>query len=319
MAICYAGQTASQSVAFGKIGLDDSFFEADAMLTICCGTFRQNGGYMAYMLALRVLSFGLLIASTPGVADPFSTDWASGSRSSARLIAGDGAAGDRIAGVEIKLAPGALTYWRNPGDAGLPPVFSFDGSDNVAAAEPLFPAPQRLKENDGEAFGYDHSVILPIDVTPKDPAKPVVLALKLDYAVCEKICVPAKAALKLPLPATVGSPYAAILAEARAKVPEVIEWAALAERAEIAALDEKTWRLCLPANDGPPRDLFIEAPEQWWFETAATTSPPGKACFIATMQQKPADQTLPVTARLTVTGGRRAFETTVALKPRATP
>jgi DsbC/DsbD-like thiol-disulfide interchange protein len=274
---------------------------------------------MAFMLIVRVLSLGaFLVVASSAVADPFSTDWAAGLRSSARLIAGNGSGGKLLAGVEINLAPGALTYWRNPGDAGLPPVFSFDGSENVAAAEPLFPAPRRLKENDGEAFGYEGSVILPIEVTPKDPAQPVTLALRLDYAVCEKICVPAKAALKLPLTNAGGSPYAPALREARAKVPEIVDWGALAGKAELAALDDKTWRLCLPA-EGSPRDLFIETPEQWWFATAAATSAPGESCFTATLQQKPANQNFPVAARLTVTGGERAFETTVSLAPRVAP
>jgi DsbC/DsbD-like thiol-disulfide interchange protein len=275
---------------------------------------------MASMTVFRLLSVGaLVVAATSAVADPFSTDWTSGLRSSARLIAGDGSNGKLLAGVEIKLPPGALTYWRNPGDAGLPPVFTFDGSENVAAVEPLFPAPRRLKENDSEAFGYDRSVILPIEVTPKDPTRPVTLALKLDYAVCEKICVPAKAALTLPLTNASGSPYAPALAEARAKVPEVVDWASLAGAADLAAIDDKTWRLCLARGEGPPRDVFIEPPEQWWFATAATTSAPGQSCFTATLQQKPPDQNLPVTARVTVTGGARAFETTVSLKPRAAP
>ena len=61
--------------------------------------------------------------------------WDQDLRSAARLIAASAAdeSGNRVlrAGVEIKLLPGWKTYWRYPGDAGVPPVFDFAASDNV--------------------------------------------------------------------------------------------------------------------------------------------------------------------------------------------
>ena len=135
-----------------------------------------------------------LLALPALAADAFSTDWAPGAKHEARLIA----AGGDLAGFEIRLAPGAITYWRDPGDSGLPPTFDFAGSDNVEAVEPLFPAPKRIKEADGgQAFGYDGGVIFPLRVHPRDAAKPVTLALHADFAVCEKVCLPAKARLDL--------------------------------------------------------------------------------------------------------------------------
>src|SRR5271165_2440118 len=142
-----------------------------------------------------------------GLADSFSSAWATGAKSEARLVA----AGRTLAGFEIRLAPGAITYWRDPGDAGVPPTFDFAGSDNVAKVEPVFPAPKRIKESDGsEAFGYDHDVVFPLLIEPSDPAKPVTLAVHANYAVCERICLPAEARLKLTLPGA-ASPYAALV------------------------------------------------------------------------------------------------------------
>jgi DsbC/DsbD-like thiol-disulfide interchange protein len=255
------------------------------------------------------------LAAPASAADAYASDWAVGLKSSARLVAGGASEGRFHAGLEIKLAPGAITYWRNPGDAGLPPALSFDGSENLAQSHTLFPAPQRLSEGDGEAFGYDHSVVLPIDIEPIDPAKPVTLALKLDYAVCEKICVPAKAQLSLRLASDPGpSPYAAAIARARAQAPRRLEWASLAGKAELVAASDKAWRLCLQAQPGPARDLFIEAPPPWWFGVGRDpASPAGESCFQIKLEQKPEDKSLPVTARLTVTGGEGPFETTVAL------
>jgi DsbC/DsbD-like thiol-disulfide interchange protein len=253
-------------------------------------------------------------------ADAFSSDWANGLKSSARLIAAGPANGLLQAGVEIKLAPGAITYWRNPGDAGLPPIFSFAGSSNLAQAHTSFPAPRRLAEGGGEAFGYDRALILPIDVEAIDPAKPVTIALKLNYAVCEAICVPAEASLRLALPAdpAAASPFADVLAKAKALTPRPIEWTTLA--ADLTALSERSWRLCLAPQDGPKRDLFIEPPEAWWFDVKPDAeAPAGADCFRVNLMQQPPDSALPVAARLTVTGGQGPVETTIALAAGAKP
>jgi DsbC/DsbD-like thiol-disulfide interchange protein len=268
------------------------------------------GTAMSLRTALCFCVTGLAAPAT--AADAFSSDWSGGLKSSARLISGEASGGRLQAGVEIKLAPGAITYWRNPGDAGVPPTFSFEGSENVAAAEPLFPAPKRLSEGDGEAFGYDHSVVLPIDVKPADAAKPVTLALKLNYAVCEKICVPARADLQLRLGGSAApSPYAAAVSQAAAQVPPAVDWASLSGKASLASDGDKTWRLCL--QDKPGADLFIDAPAPWWFSAAReTSSPAGQSCYRVKLEQKPSDMDLPVTVSFTVTGAD-AFETAVAL------
>jgi len=257
---------------------------------------------------------GAAVAQPASAADAYSSDWAEGLKSSARLVAGAPADGVFQAGVEIKLAPGAITYWRNPGDAGLPPSLSFDGSSNLAQARTSFPAPRRLPEGDGEAFGYDGALILPIDIEPIEPAKPVTLALKLNYAVCEKICVPAEASLRLVLPAdAASSPYADAIAKAKDLIPRRVEWASLA--ADLTATSAKTWRLCLASQTGAKRDLFIEPPDSWWFDVKADASAPaGSECFRVNLMQQPADSALPVAARLTITGGQGPVETTIALK-----
>src|ERR1700677_1488592 len=142
-------------------------------------------------------AFLLLLPGAPAfAADAFSTDWALTAKSQARLIAGGG----DLAGFEIALSPGAITYWRDPGDAGLPPTLDFSGSDNVASVEPEFPAPKRIKEADGgEAFGYHRGGVIPLRGEPRAPAKPTTLKLNPDFAVGEKVGLPAKAHLELKL------------------------------------------------------------------------------------------------------------------------
>ena len=267
---------------------------------------------MAGMTPLAYALAAALASVAPAAADDYASDWARASKAEARLIAG--AAGQ--AAVEVRLAPGAITYWRNPGDSGAPPRFDFGGSRNLARAEPSFPAPKRIAEPDGsDAFGYDDAVVFPLAVAAVDASQPVELKLKFDYAVCEKQCLPAKAELTLTLPREGASPHAAAIAAAAAAVPRASDLGALGGALEAAGAD--AWRLCAKAEPGPKRDLFIEAPEGWWFATKPGADSDGRACFALELQQKPDGAAPPVTVRATLTGGSapREFPLVVAAKP----
>jgi DsbC/DsbD-like thiol-disulfide interchange protein len=271
---------------------------------LCAGAGRPIGGALAAALSL------LLPGPPASAADAFSTDWALTAKSQARLIAGGG----DLAGFEIALTPGAITYWRDPGDAGLPPTLDFSGSDNVASVVPEFPAPKRIKEADGgEAFGYDSSVVFPLRIKPRDPTKPATLKLNADFAVCEKVCLPAKAHLELTLPSAPGSPLAGTIDAALATVPRAV---APKDFGALEALGADSWRLCSAHEDGPPRDLFVEAPEGWWLKTAPAHADGGRDCFTLTIGDKPKDGALPVALRLTLTGGAGATETTIQAAPK---
>ncbi len=256
-------------------------------------------------------ALALVFLGAPALgADSFSTDWTPAAKSQARLIASS----NELAGFEIRLAPGAITYWRDPGDAGLPPTLDFSSSENVASVEPEFPAPKRIKESDGsEAFGYDGDVVFPLRVKPRDPAKPVTLKLNADFAVCEKVCLPAKAHLELTLPSAAGSSHAGLIDAALAAVPRPV---APKDFGALEALRADRWRLCAPRQDGPPRDLFVEAPEGWWIKVAPTRSDGGRDCFALTIGGKPKDADLPIALRLTLTGGAGAVETTLEAAPK---
>ena len=100
-----------------------------------------------------------------------------------RLVAGAPAtksAKAYLAGIELTLADGWKTYWRMPGDAGVPPAFDWSGSTNVASVKVLYPAPHRMHEAGAETVGYKTSVVFPVEVVPKDPAQPIDLALVME-------------------------------------------------------------------------------------------------------------------------------------------
>src|SRR5215831_14406413 len=111
--------------------------------------------------AIGICALGLIAAANPSVAEDASP-WDGDARSAMRLIAGAAAGKVVRAGVEIRLKSGWHTYWRYPGDAGVPPRFDFTGSQNVKAVEVLWPAPQPIPEHDLITIGYTGDVILPL-------------------------------------------------------------------------------------------------------------------------------------------------------------
>jgi len=111
--------------------------------------------------------------------------------------------GDRwLAGVAVDLARGWKTYWRMPGEAGIPPQFNWSASRGVGSVEVLYPLPGRLHDLSGETVGYEHKVVFPVIVKPKAAATAAELHLNLFFAVCKDICIPAKAEATLTLPDT---------------------------------------------------------------------------------------------------------------------
>jgi hypothetical protein len=107
--------------------------------------------------------------------------------------------GTHMAGVEIRLAPGWKTYWRAPGDAGIPPQFDWAGSENVGSVRIHWPAPEVIDQNGLTTIGYHGDVVLPVEITPRDPSRPVHLRAHVAFGVCSDICVPAEMRLEAPL------------------------------------------------------------------------------------------------------------------------
>ena len=229
-------------------------------------------------LVVVVLSVVAVAQSQSVVPVNLASPWVELHAARVRLLAGAPAvksAKSYLAGVEITLAEGWKTYWRTPGDAGVPPLFDWTGSTNVAAIKVLYPAPSRLSEPAAQTIGYTSAVIFPVEVVPSDASKPVALELAVQFGVCREICIPAEAALSLTLlPSQLeGNPWPALLAalervprpqsSRRAGDPQL-------ERAT-ASLDGAAPRITFEARF--PRgdrgaDVFVEAPESLYVPLA---------------------------------------------------
>ena len=122
-----------------------------------------------------------------------------------RLLPGWRAGDVHHAALSITLEPGWHTYWRVPGEAGIPPVFAWNGSSNLERVGITWPAPSLFDQNGMTSIGYEGTLILPLDIIPADAAAPVRLEAQVEIGVCKDICVPFTADVFADLP-TGGAP-----------------------------------------------------------------------------------------------------------------
>jgi DsbC/DsbD-like thiol-disulfide interchange protein len=244
--------------------------------------------------------------------------WSEDTRSAVRLIAGSPRGGELRAGVEIKLQPGWKTYWRYPGDAGVPPTFEFTGSDNLMAARVRWPAPHAFNDETGTSIGYKDSVIFPLRVTARDPSKPVTLKLTLKYAVCDKLCIPAEGRASLTLGATTGAQDVA-LAAAEAAVPAPVSAAEAGLTAKrVTSTLKPLVMLEIGAAKGGPYQVFVEGPNPEWaipIPKGALGAPAGRRHFEFELDGVPpgVDPMGPFELTFTIVGGDRPVEVTSRL------
>ena len=99
--------------------------------------------------------------------------------------------GNRIAAIRLTLEPGWKTYWRAPGDLGIPPDFNWAKSENLADVAIEWPAPTVFREKNLTTIGYKEHVILPLLINVVEKDVPVTLAATVSLGVCSDICVPA--------------------------------------------------------------------------------------------------------------------------------
>lgn len=274
--------------------------------------------------ALALIPLTLLVLPERAGAEP--SPWVQGQHARARLVPGGPDGGARLVGLALRLDPGFKTYWRHPGESGLPPSFDWSGSTNLKGAEVLWPAPTRFEDGGGVAYGYKGEVVLPLRVVPADPTRPLALRLALAYGVCDSICVPERADLALNAEAEPADPA---VREALARVPARQE---LGSGGEVAILGPtpgprpQTFAVAVRAPPGSDPRLFVEAPEGWFALAGAQAGPPSPgapagatASFAAEMLERPAGASGPVELRLTLVAGARAVESPATLDTPAGP
>lgn len=130
--------------------------------------------------------------------------------------------GVHIAALRITLDDGWKTYWRAPGEAGIPPHVDWSGSKNLADVGFDWPLPEIITSNGMTTLGFEGEFILPIEVTASDPEADIAIEGALAFGICEEVCMPLEARVSAVLPAAASD-----------EDPRIIE--ALAARPENAA------------------------------------------------------------------------------------
>jgi DsbC/DsbD-like thiol-disulfide interchange protein len=229
---------------------------------------------MTHAAPLRVTIATIALICIPGMAlAQDASAWEAETHAATRLIAGaslkSGGGAWLRAGVEIRLEPGWKTYWRYPGDSGVPPTLDFSGSENIKSVTVLWPAPERFADGaGGDSIGYTGDIVFPLRIVAQDAAKPSSLHVKLGYAICANLCVPAEADLDLMLSGASGSEESALVA-AEARVPRHVPLGAgtgLAIRSvhrESGGAHEHVV-VEVAAPEGAPVQLFAEGPTPNW-------------------------------------------------------
>ena len=247
---------------------------------------------LAGFLALCALP---ALAGSPSQSDPAQSD----PRAVIQLLSGQ-AHPEGMAGLEIQLAPGWKTYWRNPGDAGIPPTFDWSRSENLREVTVLWPAPSRYDQEGASSAVYHDQVVLPLKISAIDPSKPVKLALGLDYAACKTICVPAKGSADVLLSpgATTQGQGSAEIEQALKQVPVTREIGATAPLAiKQVRLDTTTTpaRLTIEVNAPSASALFGEGPMKWYLPMPEPADKADKAnpqSFVLPLEGLPKGATL---------------------------
>ena len=197
------------------------------------------------------------------------------------LLAGSRSGAVLLGGIAIQLQPGWKTYWRTPGDSGVPPRFDFSKSENVEAVTVMWPAPMKFDDGaGGTSLGYKQQVVLPLRIVAKSADKPVTLRAAINYAVCEKLCIPVDASAELAFASVASTEDGALSVGARHRA-EAGQYrrpqSAHHPRRQARGQSQMCWST-LTAPEAKDVSLFVEGPTPDWalpVPKLVEHSPPG--------------------------------------------
>jgi DsbC/DsbD-like thiol-disulfide interchange protein len=276
---------------------------------------------MTVMVPIRAGLIAALVAwsSMPQARAQDSSPWVKDGHSAVRLLAGSRSGAVLLGGIAIQLQPGWHTYWRTPGDSGVPPRFDFGKSENIEAVTILWPAPTKFADGaGGVSLGYQKQVVLPLRIVAKNADKPVTLRADINYAVCEKLCIPVEASTELAF-TSVASTEDSTLSAALDAVPKP---ATIGDPNPLTIRDVKrdgktAVLVDVAAPDAKEVSLFVEGPTPDWalpVPKLLEHGPPGVKRFAFDLDGLPPGANPEGAAlKLTLVGGERAYEFNVNL------
>ncbi len=221
--------------------------------------------------------------------------------------------GRQIAALHLRLAQGWKTYWRAPGDAGVPPEFDWSASTNLGQVHLHWPRPELFDFQGMQTIGYAQELVLPVEITPQDPSQPVTLHAAVALGLCKDICMPAEVTLagRLAMP---GAPDA-LIAAALTDQPIPGDKAGLtALKCAVEPIRDGlrvTASMVLPAGQGP-ETVVMEPAAPVWVSDAVVTRAGDSLTATADLVPLPGQpfDLDPATLRLTMLSTGRAIEVT---------
>ncbi|GEM_PF-1917498 len=249
-------------------------------------------------------------------ANNISSSWIIDQQTKSRLFVGgyDKEKKQLYLGWQISLKDGWKTYWRSPGDAGLPPRWAWTQNRNIQNISIKWPAPKLLHIFDMDTYVYYHEVILPVTIKVSDITKPTSILLNLEYMICAEICIPKEGRYRLDIPdlghIDVSFFQKALLDRHRALVPTVISGNSI----NVQLDTENMILIDLPADFKPVDDIIIEGPDGLLFGRPKLVDTTDKNRFTASYSGKQAIKGQQLTLTLLREDGT-ASETTVTVQP----
>src|SRR5436305_4185966 len=274
---------------------------------------------MTIMVPLRAgFAAALFACSAMPARAQDSSPWQQDRHSAVRLLAGSRSGAVLLGGIAFQLQPGWHTYWRNPGDSGVPPRFDFSKSDNIEAVTVLWPAPKKIDDGaGGVSLGYLKQVVLPLRIVAKNADRPVTLRADINYAVCEKLCIPVEASAELPFASVARTEDSALFAalDAVPKPGTIRDPNPLTVRD--VKRDGNRVLVDVVAPEAGHVDLFVEGATPDWalpLPKLLAQGPAGVKRFAFDLEGLPPGASPDGAAlKLTLVGGERAYEFNVNL------
>jgi DsbC/DsbD-like thiol-disulfide interchange protein len=246
--------------------------------------------------------------------------WQKDGHSAVRLLAGSSSGAVLLGGIAFQLEAGWKTYWRTPGDSGVPPRFDFSKSENIEAVTVLWPAPTKFDDGaGGHSLGYHNQIVLPLRIVAKNPDRPVTLRVEINYAVCEKICIPVDASTELSINSVASTEDSALFAalDTVPKPANVGDPNPLTIR-DVKRDGKSRVLVDVVTPDAKEVNLFVEGPTPDWslpVPTLLEQSPPGVKRFAFALDGLPPGADPEGAAlKFPLVGGDRSYEFNINLE-----
>jgi DsbC/DsbD-like thiol-disulfide interchange protein len=256
----------------------------------------------------------LLAAFLPAPALAAHSEWTEADQSRLRLLLLPGQDGTVSGGIEIEIDPGWHTYWKNPGDTGVAPLFDFSGSENVASVAVRYPVPERAEDAGGTSLIYTDDVVLPLAVTPRDAAKPLTLKVSARFGICSEVCIPTAAEAAITLSDAPDPLSAARIAEFTGHLPKPPQ----PGRFDVTRVDAGPHTLTIDVlmPDSAYSDLFVEPPAGWYLgQPHFVARDNGVSRYTLSLAGRPQDADISgTTFRFVAVAGTEAIEKAVEIR-----